>query len=134
MLEKAQRALALARAILVRGDYDFAASRAYYAAYYAVLALLRSRGISTSRHSGALSEFGRVFLKTGIFARELGKSLQRLFDDRQRGDYEPGVSVSERDAEQDIAAAERIVTSIETFMGESGLLPPEETSAAPKEG
>ena len=42
-------------------------SRAYYAMFYAVLALLATRQLGTSKHSGAIALFDRKFVKEGIF-------------------------------------------------------------------
>ena len=67
LIEKSARSLNTAREIFARGDYDFAASRAYYAAFYVMLAVLSTQGVKTSSHNGTASEFGRYFLKTKIF-------------------------------------------------------------------
>ena len=52
LLEKAKRSQKAAAKLLRDGDIDFAASRAYYSLFYIASALLLSRGLSFSSHSG----------------------------------------------------------------------------------
>jgi uncharacterized protein len=59
-----------------------ATNRAYYAMFYALLALLATRQLGTSRHSGAIALFDREFVKTGVFAPELSRALHLAFDRR----------------------------------------------------
>lgn len=66
-MEKGRRSLEAGRSLYSRGDYDFAASRAYYAMFYLVEALLSSLGLSFSKHSAVISAFGQHFVKTGEF-------------------------------------------------------------------
>ena len=62
-------------------------NRAYYAMFYAVLALLIFEPYASSKHSGVLAYFNKRFVKQGIFPEELGRSINKAFDLRQRGDY-----------------------------------------------
>ena len=64
-----------------------AINRAYYAMFYALLALLATKQLGTSKHSGALGLFDREFVKTGLFPRELWRSLRLAFNLRQTQDY-----------------------------------------------
>jgi len=67
----------LAEAVLLRDAAAFrgAVNRAYYAMFYAVLGLLATRQLGTSKHSGAIALFDREFVKTGIFSPELSRAL-----------------------------------------------------------
>lgn len=62
-------------------------NRLYYACFYAVISLLLKNNISTQTHDGARTQFGLIFVKTGIFDKESGKLYSKLFDYRQKGDY-----------------------------------------------
>jgi uncharacterized protein (UPF0332 family) len=62
--------------------------------FYAVSALLETRRLGTSKHSGAISLFDREFVKAGAFDKRLSKSLHRAFNLRQESDYSPEKSVS----------------------------------------
>lgn len=87
LMEKARRSLSAARSLLERGDGDFAASRAYYAMFYAAEAALLARGMSFSKHSAVISAFGRELVKTGALPEWLHDALRSAFDERNIGDY-----------------------------------------------
>ena len=116
MLSKSRRSLKAAQSHLNETDYDFAASRAYYAAFYAMEAALLSQGVTCSTHGGVLATFSARFIKTGMFPTEFGAKATRLFRERQIGDYEFDVSVTLPDAEQDVAMASEIVEAIEHLL------------------
>jgi hypothetical protein len=54
-LERAQHSINAARQLEAGLYYDFAAGRAYYAAFYAATALLLHDGVEMSRHSGVIA-------------------------------------------------------------------------------
>ncbi|NQT91912.1 MAG: HEPN domain-containing protein [Lentisphaerae bacterium] len=123
MLAKGRRALASAQRDTDAGDHDFASSRAYFGAFYAVEALLLTQDVTCSTHSGAISEFGKRFVATGLLPREFGKRIARLFRERQTGDYEFGMSIAEADAREDIDHARTIVDAAENWLAGEGYLP-----------
>ena len=57
MLQKAHRSLRAAPYNIHEGDYDFASSRAYYAAFYAIEAILITKNLSLSKHAGVIAAF-----------------------------------------------------------------------------
>ncbi len=63
-------------------------NRLYYGTFYAVSALLISKGIKTSTHTGAKSAFTKNFIKSGIIPEEYGRIYSQLFTWRQKGDYD----------------------------------------------
>ena len=65
-LKRAKLALAQSRDNLDLDYYDVAISRAYYAMFYSATALLLTKGISRSKHSGVYSAFGQHFVKPGL--------------------------------------------------------------------
>ena len=62
-------------------------NRAYYAMFYAALALLQKIGKAPSKHSGVISLFDTEFVAKGIFTRDLSRDLHRAFEQRQASDY-----------------------------------------------
>jgi len=71
-LDQADEALQSARAELTSNRLRVAINRAYYAMFYAGLALLASRQIGTSKHSGVIAKVSELFIKPGILKGELG--------------------------------------------------------------
>lgn len=87
LLEKASRSLEAARCMHKNGDHDFAASRAYYAMFYAAEAALLENGESYSKHAGVISGFYQQFVATGKLSQELHQNLHNAFEDRAQADY-----------------------------------------------
>ncbi len=115
-IEKAGRYLRSAELLIQDTDYDSAVSRAYYAMFYAAQAALLKRGMTFSSHKAVISAFGRHFVKTGVFEKELGRDLNIIFDQRQFGDYQPMVSISQDDARSATDAARRFVDQIAAWL------------------
>jgi len=86
-LERARESLEEAGILLEREYGNTFVNRLYYACFYAVSALLLTRGLSSARHSGIRSLFHQNFVKSGLIDPELGQLYDRLFDNRQKGDY-----------------------------------------------
>lgn len=86
-IERAYESLEEARILLEQKHLNTFVNRVYYACFYAVSALLLSRGLSSSKHSGVRSLFHRNFVKPCIVEAKLGQLYDKLFDNRQKGDY-----------------------------------------------
>jgi len=87
-LRRAREALEEARLMADHGHANACVNRLYYACFYAVNALLESRGLSSARHSGVRSLFGQHFVKTGLAPTELAVLYNDLFEYRHESDYE----------------------------------------------
>jgi uncharacterized protein (UPF0332 family) len=99
-LAKAQDAIESAEYTL-NGGFDTAAiSRAYYACYYCMLALLSTKQITTKSHQGTHTKFNELFIKTELFPRSASKVVTLLFDYRQKADYDIYIDVSEEEAKE----------------------------------
>jgi len=122
MMKKAERSLAAARRHIGEQDYDFASSRAYYSAFYAMEAALVSKGLSFSTHSGIITACNEHCVKTSIFPPGFGKGVARLFRERQTADYVFDLAIGREDALRDLEIAERIVRAVSGFLTEQGLL------------
>lgn len=115
-LERAEQSLGAAQELTARGYYDFAASRAYYAAFYAATALLLPEGLEPSKHSGVIASVHQRFVKTGKLDNEQGKALNWLFELRGVGDYGVTKHVSRQDAEQAIQAARSFLNAVKALL------------------
>lgn len=60
----------------------------YYAAYYALIALLLLSDLKPTTHNGVKSYFSQHFIKTGKVDANYGKMYSQLFTWRQKGDYD----------------------------------------------
>lgn len=86
-LSEADETLREAKLLLKEQGFRGSINRSYYAMFYALLGLLATRGLGTSKHSGVISLFDREFVKKVIFSKDLSRSLHRAFDERQVNDY-----------------------------------------------
>jgi len=82
-LDQAQETLNAARELAAAGHERDAVNRGYYAMFYGALAMLASKGLGASKHSGVLSLLGRHFIKTGAFPVDYGRYLREAFELRQ---------------------------------------------------
>ncbi len=104
---------------------DAAASRAYYAAFYAVSALFAARGQIFSKHSAVEAAVHRELVRSGHWPQEHGKAYSRLSQLRARGDYGGGKHVEPADAEEALAAAHGIVRAVSSEDAALFSLPPD---------
>lgn len=86
-LSEAEETLREAKLLLEEKGFRGSINRSYYAMFYALLGLLATKGLGTSKHSGVISLFDREFVKKGVFSKHLSRSLHRAFDERQINDY-----------------------------------------------
>ena len=112
-LSQADESIKAAKTLLRERLLASAVNRAYYAMFYAVLALLALGKKETSKHSGAISLFDREYVKTGVFSKELSKWLHEAFDLRQRSDYAVKYEPSDEEAEEIINKAVAFVSQVE---------------------
>lgn len=70
-------------------------NRAYYSVFYATLALLVTVDSEPSKHSGVLAKFDELFVRQGIFPKEMSRILHHAFDMRQAGDYQKSKVITE---------------------------------------
>jgi uncharacterized protein (UPF0332 family) len=114
-LDRAAQDLAAAQSNLDQGFYGVVVSRAYYAMYYAVNALLASQGISRKSHSGTISAFGEYFVKPGLIETEYAKMLSQSFDSRLDSDYDIAFHPDRKVAEKTLRDAQRFLKRVEQY-------------------
>jgi uncharacterized protein (UPF0332 family) len=119
-LKRARATLQVAQTLFEQDeDPPSIVNRAYYAMFYAALALLATIGLQSSKHSGILALFDQHFIKTQILPKEMGKFLHKAFDARQTGDYEEETEVTKEQASEVLGFAVQFVNSIEEKLSKS---------------
>ncbi|HOM11470.1 MAG TPA: HEPN domain-containing protein [Spirochaetota bacterium] len=99
--------------ILFNNDRLFATvNRIYYSLFYAVIALLLVKNLSSSKHSGVKGLFNREFIKSGIVPIKYGEFYNKMFDFRQRGDYGDFVEFKKEIVKEWLIMAEEFVMVI----------------------
>ncbi|RJP68207.1 MAG: HEPN domain-containing protein [Candidatus Abyssobacteria bacterium SURF_17] len=109
LLAKSRESLKAARLLAEGGYFDFAVSRAYYAMFYVVEALLLEEGLAFSKHSAVIAAFGQKFAKTGCVPQDFHRYLIEAEHSRNVGDYDIGADLTEEDARKHIDRAEEFL-------------------------
>lgn len=115
-MRQAHETIHEAEVLIKAGSWRGAINRAYYAMFYAILALSTLKQIDASRHSGVITFFDREFVKPGIFKKELSKKLHFAFENRQIHDYGETVFIDESIAIETLSDADEFVDSIEKYL------------------
>ena len=120
-LEKCAEDLKVARLLLEEGAYRIAVSRAYYAIFMLTTAVLLSRDIVRSKHSGVLAAFIQFFVKPGLIEPEYGQIFRRAFKARMDADYSDSAHFGEVEARQAVEEAERFIRRMEAYLRDAGI-------------
>ena len=115
-LEKANETFKQARGILPLQYWEIIANRLYYAAFYAVSALLVSTGHEAHTHNGIIQLFGLHFIKPGKVSIEHGKLYSKLFSLRLTGDYSDTYNLTEEDVLPLIDPTEQFIKAITSLI------------------
>jgi uncharacterized protein (UPF0332 family) len=119
LLEKARRSQKAAAKLFKDGDVDFAASRAYYSLFYTAEALLLSLGLSFSRHSAVIANFGKEFAKTGILNPKFHHYLTESQDRRNIGDYSILAEVTKEEVREMLTWAKEFIRAAEGYLDQA---------------
>lgn len=116
MMAKAKGKLAAARRELKAGFFDEAVSRAYYAAYHAISAVLATQNCSFSSHAQTIGGFNVRFVKTGLFPKDTTRILHRLFESRQTADYDWTAVVERISARRNVKDAADLIAVCQAYL------------------
>ena len=116
MIEKAEEKLEIATKEYEMGYYGDAVSRAYYAVFHAISAVLAQIGLTFSSHAQTIGAFNREFVKKGIFPQNTYRKIQRLFDNRHVADYDWNLNIEKEIAELDISEARWLVKACRKYI------------------
>ena len=112
---KAMRSLAAAEATLDT-DPDSAASRAYYAAFHGVTAVLASRGMEFTKHTAVRAALHRDLIQSGAISTNLGRDYDFLLDLRETADYGGVAEASLTSATKAIEKARTILSALQPLV------------------
>ena len=117
LIEKAEHALSVAEALKRDAYPSDAASKTYYAMFYAAQALLRSEYHEVLRHSAVESFFGRHFVKTGRIDPKYHKMLIDARKIREIADYDLQEEIVEPTASLKLEEGKAFVAAIKKMLG-----------------
>jgi len=115
-IARARDTLEDAQILAENKKWNSAINRLYYAAYYAVIALLLSNDLKPTTHNGAKSNFSEHFVKTGKIDKELGKIFSQLFSWRQKGDYDDLFDFQEENVLPYFEPVKKLISEVEKLV------------------
>jgi len=118
-LKSSKERLNSARILLENKQFKDSLSRSYYAMFTAARAILASKHLDSSKHTGVISLLNQHFVKTGIVTKDLGRMLMKGKGLREDGDYKDFVEVSMEEAQQQYSDAEEFIEKIEDVLRKS---------------
>lgn len=120
-IQNAVETLGVAALCLESQHYKDSINRSYYAAFYAIKAVLALEEIDFKRHKDAVAYFNKTYVATEIFPREMGKKLGRLKQERESSDYDDFYVASLTDATDQYNSAKLIIDEIEKYLIEKNI-------------
>ncbi len=117
LLERAQHALEVAEKLMADGYPSDAASKIYYAMYYAAQALLKSEGIDVVKHSAVESALGYYFAKPGRIDPKYHRMLIDARKIRETADYDVQQEIVEPVASLKIEEGKSFLAAVKSLLG-----------------
>ena len=119
-IESADEDLETAKELLNLRRYRAAVNRAYYAIFSTTNAVLLSKQIERSKHSGVEAAFIRNFINTGVFEVEFGKMFNFIRKKREECDYSSKVKIDKETAEKIVKDGDRFIRRMKQYLSEVG--------------
>lgn len=113
---RAETALQEAQVLLEKALWEGAASRAYYAAFHATLAILLTESLQPKSHQGAIYLFTHHFVKSGKVEPEYSQILARAAKYREEADYRHTMVFTKEQTEQTIADATSFLRRMRAYL------------------
>ena len=115
-LEKANISYKSASLLYSVNDFMGAINRSYYAIFHSMRAVLALDGIDLKHHSGVISEFRRLYIKTKNFPTEMSDIITKLFKIRSDSDYKDFYILPKQDVRDQFANAGYFIKETEKFL------------------
>ena len=121
-IQEAKNSLKVAEHCLKEGLYKDSINRSYYAAFYAIKAVLALGTIDFKRHKDVVAYFNKEYVATNVFPRELGRRLGMLKQLREKSDYDDFYIASKDQAEGQYHTAKYTIEKVEEYLKDNGIL------------
>lgn len=117
-IEKAEKCLKSAKALVQLEDYCSAANRSYYSIFHCIRGLLALEGVDFAKHAGVIAYFQRKYVKSEIFEKRYSKILMEAFEIRSESDYDDYYVISKKEVEEQIQNAQFFLNGIVKYVNE----------------
>jgi len=120
-LESSLEDLETAKELLGLKRFRAAVNRAYYAIFSLANAVLLTKGIERSKHSGVESAFIEKFVKAEIFEVEYGKIFDYIRKKREESDYSLKIRIDEGTAKRVVKDAGKFIARMKQYFEGLGI-------------
>lgn len=117
-LQEAKDSLRVAQHCFTEGLFKDSINRSYYAAFYAIKAVLALGTVDFKRHKDVMGYFNKEYVAQEIFLRELGRRLGMLKQLREKSDYDDFYIASKTQAEEQYNTAQATIEEITKYLKE----------------
>lgn len=115
-IAEAEDSLKVAAHCLKEGLYKDSINRSYYAAFYAVKAILALSTVDFKRHKDVMGYFNKEYVAKEIFPREIGRKLGTLQRVREKSDYDDFYIASREKAKEQFQTAELVIGEVKKYL------------------
>ena len=68
-----------------------------------------------------IGRFNKEFVRAGLFDAAFTRTLTRLFEDRQLGDYDATAEIGPAQAARDITDAQALIDAVRAYLGRADI-------------
>ncbi len=101
-----------------KGSLNSSINRLYYAAFYAVIALLLNDEIEVKSHNGVKQKLGEEFVSKGKLPKSHAKTYNLLSDFRHKGDYDDLFDFDQEVVERLLVPTKELIDAIDKLLVE----------------
>lgn len=118
-IQEAKNTLQVAKNCLKDCFYKDAINRSYYAAFYAIQAVLALGTIDFKRHKDVVAYFNKEYVAANKFSKELWHRLATLKQLREKSDYDDFYIASREKATEQVETATIILEDVKNYLDQT---------------
>jgi len=115
-LERAEEDVKTAAELLTLKRYRAAVNRSYYALFSVTTAVLLTKKLERSKHSGIEAAFNQYFIKNKIIELEYGKIFDYVRKKREECDYTAKITIDKETAEKIVKDSKRFIRRMKEYL------------------
>ena len=114
--QMAEEDLETARLLLKGGRFKASVNRSYYAIFHGLRSITALGEFDSSKHSGVIAFFNKMYVKEGVFDKNISKLIDTAYRLREKADYQDFVVISKAQALEQIEKAEKVLGMLEPYL------------------
>lgn len=116
--QSANEDLETAYLLMESGKFKASVNRSYYAIFHGLRAVTALAEFDSSKHSGVIAFFNRMYVKEGIFDKGVSKLIDTAYRLREKADYQDFIIISKDQAIEQIEKAEQVLKIKKPYLEE----------------